>query len=59
MQGLMQRIGTTCDATKKGTLLALHLKKKTFLGYFFKFSTKGNKVNSGTLEKPDAVWTQN
>ena len=57
MQVLLQRIGTTSDATEKDSL-ALH--------FFFKFSAKTvlcvlgyifNKVNRGIVQKPTAVGT--
>ena len=44
MQGLMQRIGTTCDATKKGTPLALHLKKKLSQDIFLNLVPKAIKL---------------
>ena len=67
MQDLLQRIGATSDATK-GTLLALHFKKKSYLGFFKNFFGKKvlcalghifNKGNTGIVQKPDAVGTQN
>ena len=51
---------------EKRTLLVLHFKKKSYLGFFFIFSDKTvlralgyifNKVNRGIVQKPDAVET--
>ena len=64
MQGLLQRIGTTSDATSK----ALNFRKKPYLGFFLKYSNKRvlrvlghifNKVNRGIVQKSDAAGTQN
>ena len=51
---------------QKGTLVALNFKKKSYLGFFTKFSARRalcdlghifNKVNRGVAQKPDVVGT--
>ena len=65
MQGLLLRIGTASDATKKGVFWH-YILKNILPKVFFKFRAKKvlcslghvfNKVNRGIVQKPDEVRT--
>ena len=67
MQGLLQKIQTTSDTTKKKSFGTTFL-KKVLPWILFKLSAKRvicdlgnilNEVNRGIVQKPDAVGTQN